>query len=40
MRKKAEEMGKAKRKQPFPVVLWTSVEGTAVRWVIKLQGSV
>lgn len=40
MRKKSEEMGKAKRKQPFPAVSWTSVGGTAVSWVIKMQGSV
>lgn len=39
MRKQAEEMSKAKRKQAFPAVSWPSVGGTAVRWVIKTQGS-
>lgn len=38
MRKKAEEMGKAKGKQAFPAVSWTSVGGTAVRRVIKRRG--
>lgn len=39
MRKKAEEMSKAKRKQALPAVLWNSMGSTAVRWVIKMQGS-